>query len=96
MVGLVPKSLGRCLRGILEAHAEGEGKEVCTWRHGAKMGIGKNRGCECIKCRVRRSVEGEILEFKKRLLEASLGILKQKDQWRPQGSPKLDSQPAHR
>ena len=43
-LGLVPKCFQECLRDILIEHAGLEG-EVCTWKHGAKMGVGRNRNC---------------------------------------------------
>ena len=47
MVGMVPKNLRTCLQAILEEHTYDGEVETCTWRHGAKMGIGQNKGCDC-------------------------------------------------
>ena len=52
--GVVNKSLKHMLTAIA---MEGKSEQLCTYSLGAKMGVGKDRGCQCCKCEARDVVD---------------------------------------
>jgi hypothetical protein len=56
--GLLPSGLKVMLMTWVNLGGRGAASEVCEFELGAKMGIGKNRKCKCVKCCRREAVDG--------------------------------------
>ena len=71
--GMLPRALGQAL--MLLIPPEGH-KGICTERYGAKMGIGRDKNCQCGECSMNKKVGTLVSKLQKVICEAA------EDQWK--------------